>query len=96
MRHAFVRFIVPVAAAAALAGGALVVVRAFTGKGLVTRVRERLADWRAASRATKPAKPAGQAALAPPSPPADPIDEASWESFPASDPPATGQFETPR
>jgi hypothetical protein len=94
MGRAFVRFIVPVAALATLAGGALVLVRALTGKGLVARVRERLADWRSATSDPEfPARLAG-APQVPPTPPSDPVDEASWESFPASDPPASGRFET--
>jgi hypothetical protein len=99
MRNAFVRSLVPVAALATLAGGALVLVRAFRGKGLVARVRERLAQRRAATREPQfPARLAGapQAPQVPPVPPSDPVDEASWESFPASDPPATGRFETRR
>jgi hypothetical protein len=57
------------------------------------RERSRVAAKRAASRVARraPAAASLQAASAPftpPLPPTDPIDESSWESFPASDPPA--------
>ena len=61
--------------------GARLFLRSGAGKGLLTWARSALA-------ARDP-----QAELSP-SPPSDPVDEASWESFPASDPPAIGQSET--
>ena len=54
-----------------------------TGKRLVARARS----------AVEARTPRGELS---PSPPSDPVDEASWESFPASDPPAIGRSETPR
>lgn len=36
----------------------------------------------------QPERPAPKKKRPPPGPPEDPVDEASWESFPASDPPA--------
>lgn len=69
----------PVVTAVIMGAGAHLVLRMMTGRGLVARARARLAP----------------AARAPLTPPSDPVDEASWESFPASDPPATGNFGTP-
>ena len=36
----------------------------------------------------RPERPTKPEKRRPPEPPEDPVDEASWESFPASDPPA--------
>ena len=59
--------------AAVVVCGAHFLVRSFTGRGLLAHI-EALFEG--------PSEP-----WLPP-PPSDPLDEASWESFPASDPPA--------
>lgn len=61
--------------------GAHLFLNSRAGKGLLARGRAAL----------EPRSPRGE--LSPP-PPTDPVDEASWESFPASDPPAIGPSET--
>jgi hypothetical protein len=56
--------------------GAHFLVRALTGKTPLAHAK----DWLERSKAPEP--------LMAPRPPTDPVDESSWESFPASDPPA--------
>ena len=56
--------------------GAHFLVRALTGKTPLGHVK----DWLEQGKSPDP--------LAAPRPPSDPVDESSWESFPASDPPA--------
>ncbi len=48
----------------------------FTGRGLIVRARDLVARYRECDEL-------------PEDPPSDPVDEASWESFPASDPPSS-------
>lgn len=54
--------------------GAHFLVRALTGKTPLDHAK----DWLARGKSPQPL----------PRPPTDPVDESSWESFPASDPPA--------
>lgn len=54
--------------------GAHFLVRALTGKTPLDHAK----DWLGRGKSPLPA----------PRPPTDPVDESSWESFPASDPPA--------
>jgi hypothetical protein len=66
-----------------VACGAQLLSRLATGKGLVGHARELLAGPRPK---VPPSEGSTRGAL--PTPPLDRVDEASWESFPASDPPA--------
>lgn len=66
--------------------GAHFLVRALTGKTPFEHARDLLSGKR--PRGLEPAPSAEQKAAFAPQPPTDPVDESSWESFPASDPPA--------
>lgn len=75
-----------VVGATVLVCGAHFLVRALTGKTPFEHARELFA-------AKRPRALERESATLPtrsfqPQPPTDPVDEASWESFPASDPPA--------
>ncbi len=70
--------------ATVLVCGAHFLVRALTGKTPLEHARQLLR--RKAGQNLQSARQR-QPPLAP-QPPVDPVDEASWESFPASDPPA--------
>jgi hypothetical protein len=77
--------IVRVAGATLVVCGAHFLVRALTGKTPL----EHATAWLTGAKSPQhlPAPRASGLATSP-VPPSDPVDESSWESFPASDPPA--------